>query len=157
MSINIQTKDINTNEVNNINYVESPRVFSPRPAYVNIGESEIEKEIINSLKPIPANETEEATALGYRGVLLNKKEIENWNGPPLNQYKFSEEEPVTIFKPNSTTHEYIQNVIVRYLKPPTPPPPGDLVIRSEVVSPQAPPQIIRQIPSRAPTPEPIIM
>ncbi|CAF0949062.1 unnamed protein product [Adineta steineri] len=60
--------------------------------------------------------------------------------------------------PNNTV-TYQQNVSVRYLQPPTPPPPGPIIIR-EVRPPPPPPQSpiqIRQRAPPAPTPPPIIL
>ena len=44
--------------------------------------------------------------------------------------------------------EYIQGLAIRYLKPPTPPPAGDIIITQEpdVIIKPAPPIIIRQLP-----------
>jgi hypothetical protein len=54
--------------------------------------------------------------------------------------------------------EYVQELAVRYLKPPTPPTPGDLVITVESNSfiQPAPPLIIRQQAARPETPEPLV-
>ncbi len=48
---------------------------------------------------------------------------------------------------------------IRYLRPPTPPAPGEIVITQQpnVLTPPAPPLIIRQQPPRPPTPEPLII
>lgn len=48
---------------------------------------------------------------------------------------------------------------MRYLRPPTPPAPGDIVITQEpnVVTPPAPPLVIRQQPARPTTPEPLVI
>ncbi|CAF0842703.1 unnamed protein product [Adineta ricciae] len=60
--------------------------------------------------------------------------------------------------PNNTV-TYRQNVSVRYLQPPTPPPPGPLIIR-EVQPPPPPPQSPIKIQQRAPplpTPPPLVL
>ena len=84
-----------------------------------------------STVPITTHETEEATALGHRGILLNRNEILNWNGPvPIQQYRINEDcHPELIIKPSCQPIEYNQDVQVRYLRPPTPPPAGDIIIR----------------------------
>jgi hypothetical protein len=43
--------------------------------------------------------------------------------------------------------EYVQEMTVRYLRPPTPPEPGEIVIKLEPnkVAPPAPPIVIRNI------------
>ena len=55
--------------------------------------------------------------------------------------------------------EYVQELAVRYLRPPTPPAPGEIVITQEADfrSGPAPPLIIRQQPARAATPEPLVV
>ncbi|UJR13323.1 hypothetical protein I4U23_000341 [Adineta vaga] len=61
--------------------------------------------------------------------------------------------------PNHQTIVYKQQIAVRYLCPPTPPPPAPLIIR-EVRGPEPsplPPIIIRQRPPAPPTPPPIII
>lgn len=160
MSINIKTKDIITSDVNTITFFdnkESNRLFST--VNVRTAESQVEQAIIDSNEPIPVYETEEVSVLGHRGIWVNKREVEKWNGPSLSEYRYNDEKPVTILKPNNTSIEYTQNVMVKYLRPPTPPPPGDLVIRNETESTTLipPPQIIREVPERSRTPEPIIM
>jgi len=48
---------------------------------------------------------------------------------------------------------------VRYLKPPTPPAPGEIIIKQEpnVLPAPAPPIVIRQQPARPCTPEPLVI
>jgi hypothetical protein len=55
--------------------------------------------------------------------------------------------------------EYIQELAVRYLRPATPPPPGDIVIKQEcnIQAAPAPPLVIRQQPPRPCTPEPLVI
>ncbi|MFN9982568.1 MAG: hypothetical protein ACK53Y_21755, partial [bacterium] len=71
--------------------------------------------------PIATNEIEEANAIGYRGVLLNRSEILSWNGPiPISQYKFNNDSnPEVIIKESSQPIEYNQDIQVKYLRPPT--------------------------------------
>ena len=117
----------------------------------------MEKDLIESLSPLHITEDEETTALGHRGVWANKAEVQNWRGPvPISDYKLNEDaSPDLITKTIHQPVEYTQDISVRYLKPPTPPPHGDLVIRQEndIVRPVAPPQIIRQLAPRPRTPE----
>jgi len=121
----------------------------------------MEKEIIKSLAPVQVNEDEEVNALGQRGVWVNKSEVQNWRGPvPISDYKLNEDStPDLITKTIHQPVEYTQDISVKYLKPPTPPPHGDLVIRQEndVIRPHAPAQIIRQLAPRPRTPEPLII
>jgi hypothetical protein len=39
--------------------------------------------------------------------------------------------PQVIHKPNNQEITYKQNIIIRWLKPPTPPPPGPIIIRGK--------------------------
>ncbi|CAF0895466.1 unnamed protein product [Adineta ricciae] len=66
--------------------------------------------------------------------------------------------PQVIYKPNNQEINYKQNVYVRWLKPPTPPPLGPVIIREIQPPPVIPPPIIyRHIPPPQPTPPPIIV
>ena len=55
--------------------------------------------------------------------------------------------------------EFVQEMGIRYLKPPTPAPPGEILIRQSpnVLTGPAPPLIIRQPPLRPHTPEPLVI
>lgn len=121
----------------------------------------MEREVVKSLAPLQVNEDEEVSALGQRGIWLNKSEVQNWRGPiPISDYKLNEDStPDLVTKTIHQPVEYTQDIAVRYLKPPTPQPHGDLIIRQEndVIRPQAPPQIIRQLAPRPRTPEPLII
>ena len=112
--------------------------------------SRVEEAIIRSNEPISVQEIEEATVQGQRGILLNRNEIVSWRGPvPINEYKLNDDpNPEIINKINNQPVEYNQDIHVKYLRPPTPPPPGDLIIRQENITiphPVAPPLIIRQV------------
>jgi hypothetical protein len=91
---------------------------------------------------------------------------------------FNDPNPEIINKPNPNQVTYQQNVSVRYLVPPTPPPPGPLIIRGtnyyflssritlflsfhslEIIPPQQtvpPPLVIKQQEPSPSTPSPII-
>lgn len=124
-------------------------------------ENKIENAILRSNVPINITETEEISVLGHRGVWANKNEVINWRGPiPISQYKINEDpNPEIIHKTSAQPVEYTQDIQVRYLRPPTPPVPGELVIRQESSPPlpEAPPQVIRQHAPRPVTPEPLII
>jgi len=125
-------------------------------------DSRIEEALLRSNEPINVNETEEATALGHRGILLNRNEILNWRGPvPITQYRLNDDQnPEVINKTINQPVEYTQEVQVKYLRPPTPPPPGELIIRQESTAtqhPPAPPLIIRQQGARPSTPEALVI
>lgn len=135
-------------------------------------ESKVEQAILNAKEPLKLSDEdrEVITVLGQKGVWLNKSESLNWTGPqPLDQYKISQDpQPEIIKKYYDKPIEYTQDILVRYLKPPTPPPPGDIVIvhrpqnskegsACSVSSKELPPIIIRQQEARGPTPEPIVI
>jgi hypothetical protein len=80
---------------------------------------------------------------------------------PLDQYKINyDPNPIIIRKQIPVEMPtYKQQVIVRYLRPPTPPAPGPLIIK-EVRAPQpaaAPPLVIRTRAPREKTPPPIVI
>ena len=92
---------------------------------------------------------------------MNKKETEEWSGElPLDEYPLNEDEnPEVIVKKSSEVLEYVQELAIRYLRPPTPAAPGEILITQEPdtqVGP-APPIIIRQHPPRPETPEPLVI
>lgn len=62
---------------------------------------------------------------------------------PINQ----DPNPIRIVKPNNQNIVYKQQVNIRYLQPPTPPPPAPIIIREKQISPPSnqPPIIIRYL------------
>jgi len=124
--------------------------------------SKIEASILRSSdRPISITETSEITAAGARGIFANKCEVCEWKGDlPLCAYPINEDAcPEVINKRLKQKLEYVQEMAVRYLKPPTPPTPGDIIIKHEPNKPTAPapPLIIRQQPPRPCTPEPLVI
>ena len=121
----------------------------------------IELEILRSKSPLEMNETQEAEVFGQRGLLVNKAEIANWRGTlPIHQYPINDDPaPRYIRKKPSKDLEYVQEVAIRYLRPPTPPSPGDILIQQEanVLTPPAPPLVLRQMPNRPTTPVPLVI
>lgn len=67
--------------------------------------------------------------------------------------------PLIVKKKPNHNIKYVQEVSIRYLKPPTPPPPGDIIIKEIEAEafPAAPPLILRQQPPRSFTPDPFII
>lgn len=138
---------------------------SHEPAHVNSSAylSSVEAAILRSSVPIDLLDStaEEISVSGHRGIWLNKAEVANWRGLlPINQYSINEDaNPEIITKRTQQNLTYIQELAIRYLRPPTPPPPGDIVITQEVNSftPPAPPLVIRQQPARPATPEPLVI
>lgn len=113
---------------------------------------DIEQAIRTSDVPIASNEKEEATALGYHGVLINKNDTQN---SQFNHYKLNiEPNPEVIRKKNSQPIEYNQDITIRWLRPPTVQ-SGDIVIKQQpdTILPAAPPLVIRQNAAEPHTPE----
>ena len=85
----------------------------------------------------------------------------NWKGTvPINQYSVNEDSnPEVITKRSHQQLIYQQEVAIRYLRPPTPPSPGEIIVQQEVntVTPPAPPLVIRQQPPRPVTPQPLVV
>lgn len=78
----------------------------------------------------------------------------------LSDYQLNQDpEPLVINKKHSQGVVFNQDYAVRYLKPPTPPAPGEVIIHQEpnIRTKPAPPLVIRQIPARSVTPEPLII
>ena len=123
--------------------------------------SQIELAILRSTNPIEVSESEEITVIGQRGLWVNQAEVNAWKGDiAISEYLIHEDEnPEIITKKVAQQVEYIQELAVRYLRPPTPPAPGEIVITMEanIATGPAPPLIIRQQPARAETPEPLII
>lgn len=123
--------------------------------------SQVELSILRSENPIEVDETEEISVFGNRGVWMNKAEVLNWKGEiSINEYIINEDaNPEIITKRIDRSIEYVQELAIRYLRPPTPPAPGEIVITMEAnfATGPAPPLIIRQQPARASTPEPLVV
>ena len=123
--------------------------------------SQIEQSILRSSKPIEVSETEELTVIGQRGIWLNKQEVNAWRGDlAISEYKIYEDSnPQVINKRYTERVEYVQELAIRYLRPPTPPAAGEIVIVQEpnVATGPAPPLIIRQAAGRSETPEPLVL
>ena len=123
--------------------------------------SQVEASILRSTVPIELNESEEITVNGQSGIWANKSEVINWRGIiPIEQYLINEDNnPEIITKRSTQSIEYLQELAIRYLRPPTPPAPGEIVITQEpnVLTPPAPPLVIRQQPARPSTPEPLVI
>ena len=123
--------------------------------------SQIEQLILRSTNPIDVSETEELTVIGQRGIWMNKAEVNAWRGDiAISEYRIHEDaNPQIINKRVEQQIEYVQELAIRYLRPPTPPAPGEIVIsmESDIQTGPAPPLIIRQQPARASTPEPLVV
>jgi hypothetical protein len=66
--------------------------------------------------------------------------------------------PIRILKPTNQNVVYKQQVNIRYLQPPTPPPQAPIIIREKhLPQSQQPPIVIRQTEPLAPTPPPLVI
>jgi hypothetical protein len=123
--------------------------------------SQIEQSILRSANPIEVNETEELTVIGQRGLWLNRAEVNAWRGDiAISEYRIHQDaNPQIITKRVEQVLEYVQELAIRYLRPPTPPAPGEIIITQEpdYKTGPAPPLIIRQAAARADTPEPLVV
>jgi hypothetical protein len=123
--------------------------------------SALEEAILKANTPVEAEEGEDLTVVGQTGKWINKQETLKWKGEiPIAQYAINEDlNPEVILKKTQQHLVYEQEVAVRYLRPPTPPPPGEIVIKQEsnIPTPPAPPLVIRQVPPRPETPQPLIV
>jgi hypothetical protein len=95
--------------------------------------SNIEAAILRSSSPIKIKEGEEIEVNGQRGIWANKIEQMNWSGDiPLKDYQINQDNHPEIIKKTFKRHlEYVQELAIRYLKPPTPPTPGEIIIKFE--------------------------
>ena len=123
--------------------------------------SEIENEILRSDSPINIDHSDEININGTRGVWANKLEVLNWKGVlPIEKYSINEDSnPEIITKRVRKQLEYVQQLAIKYLRPPTPPAPGEIVIKQEAntLTQPAPPLVIRQAPPRPSTPKPLVI
>lgn len=81
------------------------------------------------------DDNEIVTVHGVRGILVNKREIEAFQGPiPLNEYPINEDpNPEIIKEPYEVPINTRQDVTIRFLEPPVQPPHGEIVIKYEVI------------------------
>ena len=95
--------------------------------------SKVEQAILKSTEPICISETKEITANKERGIWANRCEVCTWKGDlPIQDYPINEDNcPDIINKKSCKKVEYCQEIAIRYLKPPTPPVPGEIVIKQE--------------------------
>jgi len=93
--------------------------------------SAYETEMLKSAEPLEINETDEAEVFGQRGIWANKTEVRKWQGDiPIEKYPLNKDfKPKVILKKSARTIEYTQEIAMRYLRPPTPPAPGDIIIK----------------------------
>lgn len=117
--------------------------------------------VLESVEPIDLVNAEPVSVLGQSGLLVNQTDLATFQGTiPLSEYPINEDpNPDIIQKHTNQQLLYTQEIAIRYLRPPTPPPPGDIIIRQEKnipISP-APPIVLRQQPPRPETPPPLVV
>jgi hypothetical protein len=123
----------------------------------------MEEKIVNSSNPLEiSNLNRLVDTNGELGLWISKPEhLEqqystiNYENIPLNL----DTKPIVLNKKPKDKLEYVQEVSYRLLKPPLPPPPGDIIIQMKPnkQAPPAPPLIIRQIPKRPDTPPELVI
>ena len=119
------------------------------------------QKVPNSTEQINLENKKEMTLKGTKSSVANTSDNFNWKGEiPIDNYPINEDEsPEIIVKKNDKKLEYDQEIGVRYLRPPTPPDHGDIIIQHEksVIPPIAPPLVIRQEPQKPKTPPPLVI
>jgi hypothetical protein len=143
--------------MSNKSRLSSKSMVSNNPTF----KSKVEQAILQSTEPITINETQQISANNERGIWANKCEVCTWKGDlPIGEYPINQDCcPDLIKKKSCKKVEYNQEIAIRYLKPPTPQAPGEIIIKHEPNKPTAPapPLIIRQQPPRPCTPEPLVI
>ncbi|CAF1362034.1 unnamed protein product [Rotaria sordida] len=114
---------------------------------VTIREQYPTNEFNQTLSSQQINNDDQRILAEYQQIMQNRPDLHNDPNPQM------------ITKPNPDQVTYQQNVSIRYLVPPTPPPPGPLIIR-EIVPPRPPtppPVVIKYQEPSPPTPPPLIL
>ena len=127
------------------------------PPYV----SKLEEQIRSSTQPISASAVDIIEINGIRGIWLNKAEVENWKGEiPISEYAINDDSnPELVKLKYSGCADRVQELAIKYLKPPRPPTPGPVIIKQEANIPTAPapPIIIRQLAPEPCNPPPVVI
>ena len=93
--------------------------------------SQVEASILAASNPLEFNATKQMSAAGQTGLWLNEAEVLAFNGN-LAEYVFVEDaNPQVVNKKVQQQLEYVQELAIRYLRPPTPPAPGEIFIQME--------------------------
>jgi hypothetical protein len=141
--------------------VHSSGNYSSKIPQLKSFKSKVEEAILKSSEPIRINETQQISANKERGIWANRCEVCTWKGDiPIQQYPINDDPcPEIIHKKSCKRLEYQQEIAIRYLKPPAPAQPGEIIIKHEANKPTAPapPIVIRQQPPRPCTPEPLVI
>ncbi|CAF0892850.1 unnamed protein product [Brachionus calyciflorus] len=125
----------------------------------NINKDKLD-ELLKMYNSQSIDDSKEKSVVSAKDIIkeaLNSSEykLEKFGDVPLNE----DENPIVIKKENKDEIVYKQNVFIRWLQPPTPPPPAPIIIR-EVQDPTPetlPPLVICKQAPRPPTPPPLII
>lgn len=106
-----------------------------------LNHSNFESVLLNSKKPAKVeNEMPVIEVNGVKGYWINRDEVQNWRGKlPIDEYEINYDRNPKIIK-KKMKEKIDQNLFIgiNYLRPPTPPKPGDIIIREDPPR-QAPP------------------
>lgn len=125
--------------------------------------SDFELLLLRSKDPLEVDEkTLQILTVGQdTGFWLNKKQVDSWRGDiDIAAYAINvDSNPEIVRKSHAKKLEYVQELSIRYLRPMTPPRPGDLVVEqlASVAAKPAPPVIIRQVAARPKTPKELVI
>ncbi|CAF3994369.1 unnamed protein product [Rotaria sordida] len=169
--------NINNNNNNNINFIEEnedyqtlnmmdapPMIFSSTDEY-NRRINEISSSTIFPSTAFNTNSISEMSNITFDDCISNEETINLMKDQEISSSNIEDIEsstppPIVIRKkmPNNNV-TYQQNITVRYLQPPTPPPHGPIIIREICPSSSIPepPLQIRQRPPPPVTPPPLII
>jgi len=114
------------------------------------------------LRPLKATSSFDKDLFNFeKNAWLTNADLNNWKGDlPLKNYQVNtDSSPIVRTKRVKDDVEYIQEMALRYLKPPTPPQPGEIVItqKPNILTKPAPPLVIRQQPPRPVSPPPLVI
>lgn len=132
---------------------DSPKKQTTTTSIINDDEMNRLLDLYNSTLPLKGENSVSAKEILEKSLDPSKYEIlTNENQIP------KDDDTLVIKKKNDEKLIYEQNVYVRWLQPPTPPPPAPIIIR-EVQGPQEeqPPLIIYKQAPREPTPPPLVI
>ncbi len=92
---------------------------------------------------------------------LTSADFKNWKSDlPFKKFQVnSDRSPIVRIKKMKDDVEFTREIALRYLKPPTPPQPGEVIItqKPNILTKPAPPLIIRQQPPRPSSPAPLVI
>lgn len=112
--------------------------------------SALEQRLLSSQEPVTTNETQVITANGITGIHANANETAQWRsreGRTVADYQFlNDPNPIVVRRRGQEKIRHIQEVEVKFLKPPQPPtpPPIQIIREGDTQAEQAPPIVIVQ-------------